>query len=239
MSKTKLKSIAKLRQKKYRLLTGQVVVEGIRAISQIKEYGIIPLEQYCLEGAGSAIWADVPAYALKDQDMGRICSSEHPQTLAALFPVPGPRKVEFRRAFYLDGIGDPGNLGAIFRLAAAFGIDCLYLSPQCVEVSSPKVIRASLGSVYHVSFEVLPHSKIKDTGAGIFIADSHKGLSIGEFHPTPYEKVIVAFGSEAHGISEGLSSLTPEKLHIQTSGHIESLNVSIAAGIIAHHLYMA
>lgn len=237
LSKTKLKTIAKLRQKKYRLLTGQVVVEGARALSQIKEYGVVPLEQYCREGVGSAIWAEVPAYALKDQDMGRICSSEQPQMLAALFIVPEPRKVEFRRAFYLDGISDPGNLGAIFRLAAAFGIDCIYLSPQCVEVSSPKVIRASLGSVYHVPFEVLPPAEIEAIKALKVITDSHEGIPLGEFYPDPADRVIVALGSEAHGISEGLKSAIKDRIHILTSPHIESLNVSVAAGIIAHHLY--
>lgn len=239
LSKTKLKTIVRLKQKKFRLQEGLVVIDGIRSLSQIQAYGITPLEQYCVEGAGSPIWGEVPAYSVRDWEMGRICSSEHPQNVAALFSVPEPRKVDFRLAFYLDGISDPGNLGTIFRLVAAFDIDCACLSPDCVEISSPKVIRSSLGSVYHVPFEILSHTRIRDTGARIFIADSHEGLSIKEFHPLPDEKVIVALGSEAHGVSEGLRSLRPEKLHIQTSSHIESLNVSIAAGIIAHHLYTA
>lgn len=236
LSKIKLKTISKLKQKKYRLMEGQVVVEGIRTLSQIKDYGIIPLEQYRLDSV-SSIWDDVPTFTLQEWEMRKICSSENPQTVAALFSVPRARSVEFRSAFYLDGIGDPGNLGTIFRLAAAFLIDCIFLSPQCVEVSSPKVIRASLGSVYQVPFEIMTHSSLNATQALMVITDSHKGIPLKDFHPVLDERIIVVLGSEAHGIAKELRSATAKKIHIQTSSQIESLNVSVAAGIIAHHLY--
>ena len=129
-------------------------------------------------------------------------------------------------------------MGSIFRIAAAFSIDTLLLSPDCVEVSSPKVIRSSSGSVYKVPFQQANISELKALKGRIILADAHKGQALTKFNFQPEEKLIIVLGSEAHGISLEVSSLTNEALHIEMSSAIESLNVSISAAIIAYHLFI-
>ncbi|MBW6513367.1 MAG: RNA methyltransferase [Candidatus Syntrophosphaera sp.] len=236
LSKNRIKELAKLKQKKYRLAEGRVVVEGIRILLQMKEYGLTPIEQYLGEG-GKAMWDGVPAFELRDWEFAAICDSEHPSGLAALFPVPEPHRVDFRRAFYLDGISDPGNLGTIFRLAAAFSLDSLFLSPSCVEISSPKVIRASLGSVYAVPYEVLGFEGITAKDARLLVTDARSGSPLRDLRLSPEDRVIIVLGSEAHGISSELMQAANSVVTVEMGRGIESLNVAVAAGIIAHHLY--
>jgi len=237
LSKNRIKELTKLRQKEYRLQEKLVVVEGFRPLEQIKFYGIKPIEQYLLKGM-QPIWSNVPVYYLTEWEMHKICDSEHPSGFAALLPIPQAQKVNFNYAFYLDRISDPGNLGSIFRIAAAFSIDALLLSPDTVEVSSPKVIRSSSGSVYKVPFQQVDISQLKALKGRIVLADAHRGQALTEFNFKPEEKLIIVLGSEAHGISSEVSSLSNEVIHIEMSSAIESLNVSISAAIIAHYLFI-
>lgn len=239
LSKNRIKELARLKQKDNRLQEKLVVVDGFRTLEQIKFYGINPLEQYLLEGMQPIpIWDNIPVYYISEWDMHKICDSEHPSGFAALFPIPQAQKVNFNCAFYLDRISDPGNMGSIFRIAAAFSIDTLLLSPDCVEVSSPKVIRSSSGSVYKVPFRQANISELKALKGRIILADAHQGQALTKFNFQPEEKLIIVLGSEAHGISSEVSSLTNEALHIEMSSAIESLNVSISAAIIAYHLFI-
>ena len=234
ISKNRLRELAALKQKKHRLEAGLVVVEGERVLSQLKEYGILPREQY-LGQQGTALWPQLPAFTLQAWQFGRICESESPPSLAALFALPCPVQPEFKLAFYLDGIADPGNLGAIFRVAAAFGLDAVFLSPSCAEYSSPKVIRASLGSVYRVPFAVSTAEQLVALGARILLADSHSGSFLAAFSSGEERKTVIVLGSEAQGLSPELRALGQGTLRIGMLPAMESLNVAVAAGIIAHH----
>ncbi len=236
LSKNRLKELAGLKAKKHRLEEGKVVVEGLRALAQLQDYGLQPLEQYLTQGE-KPLWDGVPAFELREGEMAQLCASEHPQGLASLYPLPEPRRVEFRRAFYLDGISDPGNLGTIFRVAASFGIDALLLSPDCVEVSSPKVIRASLGSVFRVPFSTLDAAELVRTGAAVYATEAGSGAPLAGFSPPSGARIIVALGSEARGLSAEISKLAGGILRVEMRAGMESLNVAVAAGIIAHHLY--
>ncbi len=236
LSKNRVRELRKLRQKKHRKLEGRVVVEGLRTLRQMRDEGIRPLEQYFTHGQ-EPVWQDVPAFFVQEWDFSKICDSEHPQGVAALFEMPRERMTDFRRAFYLDGISDPGNLGTIFRIAAAFGLDALLLSPECAEIGSPKVIRASLGSVFKIPFQILPPDKLRDLGAKLICTDASTGELLRSFLPVRDEKLLLILGSEAHGISPHLKTLAGLSLRIEMKENMESLNVAVAAGIIAHHLF--
>lgn len=236
MGKNRLRELSKLSQKKYRQSEGQVVVEGLRTLRQLVDYGIQPLEQYFTEGS-QPLWESVPAWQLRPWELAKICDSEHPQGVVALFELPRERKLEFRRAFYLSGISDPGNLGTIFRIAAAFALDALLLSPDCVDVASPKVIRASLGSVFKVPFQVAEASSLRNLAAALVLTDAASGEDLRDFHPKAAQKVLIVLGSEARGIDSEIKTMTDKTLRIEMGEGIESLNVAVAAGIIAHHLF--
>lgn len=235
ISKNRVKELARLRQKKHRLEEQLVVVEGLRTLSQLKYYGLRPLEQYLGE-SGQAIWAGVPALQLDAEDFHRICDSDNPQAVAALFALPAAGVKSFKTAFYLDGISDPGNMGSIFRSAAAFGLDALLLSPCCVEVSSPKVIRASLGSVYRVPHAIIEPGELSVPGLQLVCAEMREGTLLQNFRPAG-GRLVVAIGSEARGLSRQIREMAGESLRIGMEEQMESLNAAMAASIIAYHLH--
>lgn len=236
ISKNRLHELAALKQKKRRLEAGLVVVEGERVLRQLKAYDVRPQEQY-LGRQESAFWPGLPAFTLQAWQFGRICESESPPRHAALFALPSPAQPDFKLAFYLDGIADPGNLGALFRVAAAFGLDAVFLSPNCAEYSSPKVIRASLGSVYRVPFAILTARQLAALGARILLTDSHSGSALDDFQSNDTKRTVIVLGSEAQGLSPELRAMGQDTLRIGMLPAMESLNVAVAAGIIAHHFW--
>ena len=226
-----LRYLSKLKQKKYRLQEKLVIIEGKRTLEQLFSCGIKAIELY-VTNEEPTITAE-KIYTISEQGLLRICDSEHPQKIAGLFPLPVARKIAFRKAFYLDGISDPGNLGTIFRIAAAFNIDCLILSPNTCEVSSPKVIRASLGAVYKVPFFNCAAENLKELNANIFALDMQGKIPLANFEQ-PSEPYIVALGNETKGLSSSILEIATETLCIPMLGEMESLNVSISAAILAY-----
>jgi len=225
--------LAKLKQKKYRQIEGKVVVECRRSLEQLAAWGVIPLELY-LAGDSKPITAKT-IYSVNEQVLSRICDSEHPAKIAGLFALPQPQEVDFRLAFYLDGISDPGNMGTIFRIAAAFNVSCILVSPACCEISSPKVIRASLGAVYKVPFQICPIPKLQSLKAKLIVLDmaGSKELKECSIKDNPH---IIVLGNEAHGVSPEILALADSVVRIQMSGEMESLNVAVTAGIAAYQL---
>ncbi len=135
----------------------------------------------------------------------------------------------------LDNINDPGNLGTIIRSASWFGADGVLLSQNSVEFTNPKVVRASMGSAFHLPiwgpldlYETL--CKLKELGYALFVADSG-----GEIHYTTADfsnKWVVIFGNEISGVSDEIKGIASGILNIPRQGKGESLNVAVSAGII-------
>ena len=233
LSTEHLRYLSKLKQKKYRLQEKLVIIEGRRALEQLYSWGIKAKELY-VTNAEPDITAD-KIYTISEQGLFRICDSEHPQNIAGLFPLPKAREIAFQKAFYLDEISDPGNLGTIFRIAAAFNIDCLILSPNTCEISSPKVIRASLGAIYKVPFFYYPSEHLQELNAKIFALDMQGKIPLANFEP-PAESYIIALGNETKGLSLSILNIAAETLCIPMPGEMESLNVSVSAAILAYAL---
>lgn len=238
LSRERLKYLLSLGRKKERLETGQVIVEGANILEQLLCNGVMPLELY-LEGDYPLpqIVGNTPVFKLQKGDLERISDTNHPQGIAALYPVPRPRDASFKTALYLDGISDPGNMGTIFRIAAAFGIGAILLSESCVEVSSPKVIRASLGSVYWLPYRVLPANLLIKQKLSLVCLDMKAELELMDYLPKD-EPTVYVIGSEAHGISAELVKASTASLKIAMQPQMESLNAAIATGILAHYLYV-
>lgn len=235
LSRARIGFLAKLKQKKFRQAEGLVVLEGERLISQLATYGILPLELYdtgeTLPGLG-----DVLRYLVKRADLDRICDSEHPAPVAALYPIPRAGAIgEFQKAFYFQEISDPGNLGTIFRSAEAFGIDLILLSPNSCEVASPKVIRASLGACYRLPFAYLTIDEALGFGARNIALDMGGDVSLKDFQ-LGTEPHIFYFGSEAHGFSPDIRGKIKDSISIPMQGEMESVNLAISASILAYQL---
>lgn len=232
LSNAHLRELSKLKQKKYRLETGKVIVEGRRTLGQLATWGIYPTELYALH-PDSALRSR-QSYLVSEQAMARLCDSENPPEIAGLFTIPEARAIDFHVAFYLEEISDPGNLGTIFRSAAAFGTDCLILSPETCEISSPKVIRASLGAVFRVPFFYAKPEELPGLQAKLICLQMEADREIADLRPS--EKSILAIGNEAHGLSNKLLGLCQESVTIPMPGSMESLNAALSFGIAAYEI---
>ncbi|UCB51757.1 MAG: RNA methyltransferase [Candidatus Zixiibacteriota bacterium] len=139
----------------------------------------------------------------------------------------------------LDGIRDPGNVGTLIRTADAFGVDGVILSDDTVELYNPKVLRSSMGSVFHLP--ILDEVDLKKAVAQlkrrkfkILGTDIEKGRGIETLNPSG--KICLLIGSEAEGLDRRLLELCDRVVHIPTSGQAESLNVAVAGGILLYEI---
>jgi RNA methyltransferase, TrmH family len=123
----------------------------------------------------------------------------------------------------LDGVQDPGNVGTIVRLAAAFDAAGVVLLPGCADAYGPKAMRASVGAILSVPVIEMTVDELLARGRPIFAADRHgsSGLPNG----------ILVFGSEGQGLSDRLRSVA-KLVRIEMSDRVESLNVAAAAAIL-------
>lgn len=245
ISRELLKERTRLHQKKSRRESGLVIIEGENLIEQLISNEIYPFELYLQEERElspllqSKDLSKAKIFTLSSKDLKRLCDTPAPQGIAALYPVPEPKdisRISFRRAFYLDGISDPGNLGTIFRIAAAFGFDAVLLSPECVETASPKVIRASLGSLFWIPFARLKPSELKQLPARKYALEMEANFSLQSYEPGADPEIFI-IGSEAHGLDKGTKALADQSLRIDMAKGMESLNAAMAAGIVAYVVY--
>ena len=235
LSNNHIKELAKLQQKKFRILNKKTIVEGVRLIDQLKSYGMSFNEIIISDPDQinpSLYSAEKISIANEDQ-MKKITATITPQKIAAvidIIPVP-IQQTEF--LLYLDGISDPGNMGTIFRTATAAGVSGIILSPDCCEIYNPKVIRASLGSVFHLPSETHEHNWLKDVKTPIIATTLENSTDLFELKRPA--SLMLVIGSEAFGVSKEVLSLADHKVKIPIRGNIESMNAAVASGIAIYH----
>lgn len=239
LNKNRLKEIKKLTQKKFRNSSPEILVEGKRIIEQIIINGFFPeivfineaniAAKSIIEKSKRDIIEYVPA-----QTIAQLTETQSPQDIVALFRKPKLSFPATGNFLYLDNLRDPGNMGTIFRTAAAFNIEGIFISPDSCEVFSPKVIRSSLGAIYTVPFKIIELADITIPTCDIFSTELG-GESLTEI--TDFQSnMIIVIGNEANGISEHNSKLATRKITIPISDKMESLNASVATSISLFNL---
>ena len=144
----------------------------------------------------------------------------------------------YSRVLILDKVQDPGNLGTIIRTADAFNFDCIILGKGTTSLYGQKVIRSTQGSNFHIDcFDNVDLLDLLDqmTDFSIF-ATSLKADKYIEQLDDITGNVAVIFGNEGSGVSEEILCKVNNLLKISMPGKAESLNVSIAAGIVMHYI---
>ena len=144
----------------------------------------------------------------------------------------------YSKVLILDKIQDPGNLGTIIRTADAFNFDCIILGKGTTSLYGQKVIRSTQGSNSHIDcFDNIDLVELIDEMHEFNIfATSLKADKYIEQLDNITGKVAVVFGNEGAGVSEEILSRVNNLLKISMPGRAESLNVSIAAGIVMHYI---
>ena len=147
------------------------------------------------------------------------------------------------RLVAFDNVSDPGNMGSMIRTCDWFGVDGVILGRNSVELYNPKVLRATMGGVFHLPIvegvDLLSTiSEAKTMGYKMYVTEL-----AGETHfdRVSYNgKSMIVFGNEAWGVSDQVKQLADVQVSIRRYGQGESLNVSVACGIILsaiHRLY--
>jgi len=248
ISKNKLSFIRQLQQKKFREETGQYIVEGWKSIDEAVNAGV-PIETIVYD----EIHADQERRLAKFEKHAKQVLSASRKELDSLSDTVTSQGVlavvnqfdpeqhlsairsDAQCIVALDGISDPGNLGTIIRTCDWFGVDGIVIGRHSVELYNPKVVRATMGSLFHLP--VVPEINVaeflarsKKSGFGIVSAEVADSQDI-RTTKLPARSVIV-IGSESHGVSEQISLLADTRLSIPRFGKAESLNAAIACGII-------
>ena len=157
-----------------------------------------------------------------------IADAENPPGVAAEVPI--PELEGDSPAAFLEGIQDAGNVGAIIRSAAAFGVEIVFLDRACTDPWSPKVLRAGMGGHFVTAVrqvEDLP-AAIRQTRVRLLSTVARGGRPLREADLSG--RVGWAFGAEGAGLSPAILDLGTEKVTIPMAG-AESLNVAAAAAV--------
>jgi len=235
ISKNHFLQVKKYSLKKFRRQNGKTIVEGIRSLKQIADNGSEFEEIYATASINLENLRASRYFLLEKWQLEKIVSTQTPQDIAALIEIKNKPLKERDFLLYLDGIKEPGNLGTIVRTAFAAGISGIVLSPNCCELFSPKVVRASLGTVFSIPIEIRNYDWLKNQKAKIIATKADAETDISHFQK-PDENIILVIGSEAFGVSEEILQIANYVVKISMNNKVESLNAAVAAGIMMFHL---
>lgn len=136
-----------------------------------------------------------------------------------------------KSVIYLNGVGDPGNVGAIIRTMLAFGFSNLVLDEECADIYNSKTISASREAIFKINIIKDKNKEwISNCDLLIYCADSNGGEDLDSIKVD--KKLCLVLGSEGTGIDKEILKLAKKNIKISITNEVESLNVGIAAGII-------
>ena len=241
-SNKKIKDIQKLKENKNIKKYGLYLIEGRHLVEEAIEANVVEeiiisenYEEFSLIEAFSGEITKVSNSVMKN-----ISDTITSQGIIAICKVVN-KELEinkYSKVLILDRIQDPGNLGTIIRTADAFDFDCIILGKGTTSLYGQKVIRSTQGSNFHIDcFDNVELVKLLDEMSGFNIfATSLKADKYIEQLNNISGKVAVVFGNEGAGVSEDILEKVNNLLKISMPGRAESLNVSIAAGIVMHYI---
>lgn len=239
LGKKAIKDIQSLKQKKSRNETGLFVAEGPKLVAEIRAAAPQLVRQLYAtpEWLAKNVQNDLPVIEVSETELQRISFLEAPNEVLAVvqqLPVQLPANNK-NIIIYLDAISDPGNLGSIIRIADWFGCSAVVCSPGCADVYNPKVVQATMGSLFRV-----PVCYAANSAAWLAdqkepkLAATLNGKNI--YQQKLNTPLILMIGSEAHGLSAATKALATYEISIPKMGGAESLNAAVATGIIVAQL---
>jgi TrmH family RNA methyltransferase len=247
LSASQSKFLTSLQVKKYRQKYRNFIVEGSKLVAELLTQTRVPIVAiYALEewaDANAALLAPVlPLFhPVTPAELQKISALTTQQGVLAVEEMP-PHTTEATmvapqepgRAFFLDGIRDPGNLGTILRIADWFGFSAVYCAPDCVDAFSPKVVQASMGAILRLPvLEMELADVLAPTPARPVLGAMLDGENA--FVANIPEDAVLVVGSEGSGIRPEVEQFLTRRLTIPRApgSRAESLNASVAAGILA------
>ncbi len=225
LSQSTIKKIRSLHKKKFRKDFGEFIVEGSKAVNELLNSDYEVISHYATESVPGVI-------LITENELKKISALQAPNKTLAVAKIPSSNLDTGKSSLILDGIRDPGNLGTIIRLADWYGIEQVVCSTDAAECFNPKVVQASMGSLFRI--------KVVYTDLKAYLSSSrlktYAAVMDGDESTAPRHHFNLILGSESHGIRDGLDLMADHRVTIGKKGVAESLNVGVAAGILLDRL---
>jgi len=237
-----IKKLAKLKTRKYREEYGLFITEGERSCREAVSSGfniesLIMTKAFYEAHKGAFSAPEI--IVTTEKIFAALSDTKSPQGVLCVAEIPKATALCKGKYIYLDSVQDPGNAGTIIRSADAFGFDGVLVSSGSVDVFSPKVIRSSMGSVFHI--DILLNQDIEDLQSAqengyhlTATALAEVCVNLGDMKVL--DKQIFIVGNEANGVSDAVLMLSDEIVKIPMRGAAESLNVGVAASILMYEV---
>jgi TrmH family RNA methyltransferase len=241
ISKAQIKFIQSLSQKKYRKQNCMFIAEGTKIAQELIGSNITINKIYATQH-----WLDKHRIFFnenlsrivevsEERELKQISFLTTPQEVVLLAEIPEEQEatlpIKDKMALGLESIRDPGNMGTIIRLADWYGLKEIFCSADCVDVYSPKVVQATMGSIARVRVH---YTELKEVvrNAGMDVYAAVLGGDINVHGLKQLENAFLLIGNEGQGLSDELLSGSIRTVSIPSFGKAESLNAAIATGIL-------
>lgn len=244
LTKSQVKYIQSLNEKKFRKEYGVFVGEGPKIVAELLASAVIePVALYAtgewwqLHGALKNWLPFAMFYEIEEQELERISFLATPNQVLGVFKQPdAATRLSYKNkmTILLDGIQDPGNMGTIIRIADWFGVQQVVATADSVDVYNPKVVQSSMGSVARVKTIYEDLNQFIDAHKDIpLFATTLNGQPVASFGKISEGMLLI--GNESKGIREELLQSATHQVTIPKYGQAESLNAAVATGIILSH----
>ena len=239
-----IKLLKSLKKKKARDEAGKYIIEGFKTIEEAVR---AQQEVECILTAepGSAIVGFAREHNVKIiyvpyDILQQVADTKTPPNDIACV-VKQENLPDYDGRFYIamDDVNDPKNLGTMIRTADAAGAEGVFISDNSADFYGPKAQRAAMGSTFHIPIEVCnlqrTLKKLKSAGVSVVAGSLQGNYDL----PAQIGKACVVIGNEARGISQDVQELADILYKIRIYGRAESLNASVAAGIMLYDVRRA
>ena len=243
-----VKSIRKLKEKKYRDIENCYVIEGIKLIKEaisenVKIKEIVVCEECISSGEiDKDTMYEIAKYNViyvTEKVFNVITDVKSPQGILAVIEKNASNKnIDYTQDIIiaLDGVQDPGNMGTILRTVDSANLNQIIISKDSADCYNPKVVRSTMGAIFRVNIIEVDNLKetleeIKQNKFKVMVTALDTNDSI---YSVDYNKKVIVIGNEANGVSKEVQAIADEKVKIPMIGKTESLNASVAAGIMIY-----
>lgn len=246
-SQAQIKKWTRLADGKFRREEGLFTAEGVKVVDELlsscwqtKAILLLPEKRKYWKKIIAQAPAEIPRYELTRSQWQKISQDKEPEGIMALVAIPEePSEADYSalavgNTLILHEISNPGNLGALLRSALWFDFANIILSTGSVEYTHPKVVRTSMGSLFHLNIVAyVPLKKVlPEIRKSCFLIGSDVRRGIAP-HALP-KKAALLLGSESHGLPDDLLSMVDELWCIPGSGKVDSLSLPQAAAVLMY-----
>ena len=243
-----VKHIKKLKDKKYRDESNEYIIEGVKLIEEaVKENARIKKIIVCEDTTNTYeiptnVRLEIAKYEciyVTDKIFNLITQVTNPQGIMAIVEKNvKENEIDFTQDIIvvLDDVQDPGNLGTILRTIDSIGLNQVIVSKETADSFNPKVVRSTMGAIFRI--KIIEVENLQETVKQI--RKHHFKLVVtslqteNSIYDIDFSKKIIVIGNEANGVSKEIQDMADEKAKIPMLGKTESLNASVAAGIVMY-----